>query len=357
MSKNALRDIMADSFVKALEEDRIPWQSMWSAERAYNATTSKDYRGLNAMWLSHVAGERGYTDPRWCTFAQAKEQGWHIKKGEKGTVVEFWSTYDTLTRKTLTLPEAEEICRKDPSRKGDMKNISKAYYVFNAQQIEGIPQLAKRETVADVAAIRGQRDTLIRNMGLTFKEGGNEAYYKPLHDTLTMPPDSAFSDPYAYMATFLHEAGHATGHPSRLYRDLGGPFGSERYAKEELRAEIASSFTAQALGFGAQGEDLAAQMANHKAYVQSWIQAIRDKPSELFAAIKDAEKIADYLLEKGEFQLQAKREAVEQDPQQAKEKAEPSKEENTKRETFLEEMAKLRQEPPSREAVSHARTH
>ncbi|WP_407238566.1 zincin-like metallopeptidase domain-containing protein [Escherichia coli] len=32
-----------------------------------------------------------------------------------------------------------------------------------------------------------------------------------------------------------------TGHASRLDRDLAHPFGSEGYAKEELRAEIASS--------------------------------------------------------------------------------------------------------------------
>ena len=354
MSKNGLREIMADSFVKALDEDRLPWRSMWSADRAYNATTDKDYRGLNAMWLSYVAGEKGYTDPRWCTFQQAKEHGWHIKKGEKGSVVEFWSTYDTLTKKTITLSEAEEICRKDPNRKDDMKNISKSYYVFNAQQIEGIPQLAKQESVVDVVAIRGQRDVLLENMHLTFYEGGNRAYYNPTKDSVTMPESTTFENDYAYMATFLHECSHASSHESRLNRPVGaGGFGSSNYAKEELRAEIASAFTAQALGFGAQGAELSAHMQNHKAYVQSWIQAIRDKPSELFAAIKDAEKISDYLLEKGEFQLQAKREVEMANPEVEKQVAEPLKE--AKREAFLEEMAKLRQEPPRREAVSHAR--
>ena len=53
---------------------------------------------------------------------------------------------------------------------------------------------------------------------------------------------------YDYMATLLHEAGHATGHISRLNRDMTGVFGSPEYAKEELRAEIASAFTAQELG-------------------------------------------------------------------------------------------------------------
>ena len=50
----------------------------------------------------------------------------------------------------------------------------------------------------------------------------------------------------AYYATALHELGHWTGHPSRLDRDLAHPFGSEGYAKEELRAEIASLMEAVA---------------------------------------------------------------------------------------------------------------
>ena len=45
--------------------------------------------------------------------------------------------------------------------------------------------------------------------------------------------------PDAYYATALHEGGHASGHHTRLNRDmLGHPFGSVEYAREELRAEI-----------------------------------------------------------------------------------------------------------------------
>ena len=34
---------------------------------------------------------------------------------------------------------------------------------------------------------------------------------------------------------------------------------------------------------------------NHKAYVQSWIQAIREKPETLVKAIKDAQAAANYM--------------------------------------------------------------
>ena len=44
-------------------------------------------------------------------------------------------------------------------------------------------------------------------------------------------------------------------------------------------------------------------MELHKAYIQSWASALQDAPGELFRAIKDAEKISDYLIEKGEFEM------------------------------------------------------
>lgn len=303
MSEQSLRDKIAESFINSLNEDKIPWEKMWQTERPYNATTQKDYRGVNSFWLSIQAGEKGYTDPRWCTFKQAKDNGWSVKKGEKATAIEFWSIYDTKARKTLSLAEADEIVSKEPERADDMKPIARAHYVFNAAQIDGIPKLERTEPIVDIAAIRGQRDTLLQNMGLAFKEGGDRAYYSPSNDSVTMPPENAFKNDYSYVSTFLHECAHGSGAPHRFNRDMSGTFGSEKYAKEELRAEIASAFTTQALGFKSDEKQF---LDNHKAYIQSWVEAIKDKPNELFAAIKDAEKIADYLIEKGQFKLPEK---------------------------------------------------
>lgn len=303
MSKSSLRDSIAQDFVAALQEDQLPWQKMWAKQRAYNAATGNDYHGINAMWLAWQASQHGYEDPRWCTYKQAQDHGWQVRKGEKATAVEFWSLYDTKTRKTITMEEADKLVRDDPDRKDDLTYITKRASVFNAAQIDGIPKL-ERPLAVDMDTIVAQRDTLLKNMGVGLREGGDQAYYEPASDTIAMPSGHAFVSDYSYMSVLLHEAGHATGHQSRLNRDLSGGFGSESYAKEELRAEIASAFTAQALGL--QGEDdepaMQAYMANHKAYIQSWCKAIQDAPQELFAAIKDAEKISDYLIEKGEFE-------------------------------------------------------
>ena len=37
---------------------------------------------------------------------------------------------------------------------------------------------------------------------------------------------------------------------------------------------------------------------NHKAYIQSWIQILKDKPNELFKAINEANKVCNYIEEK-----------------------------------------------------------
>ncbi|NQY82579.1 MAG: hypothetical protein HRT36_06095 [Alphaproteobacteria bacterium] len=55
-----------------------------------------------------------------------------------------------------------------------------------------------------------------------------------------LPPKGQFISREAYYSTALHELGYATGHKTRLKRDLSGGFGSQRYAREELRAEIGS---------------------------------------------------------------------------------------------------------------------
>lgn len=299
MKMNKVREQISQVFLESLKENELPWQKGWMTERPYNTVSNTEYRGINSFWLSCTAEQKGYSDPRWCTFKQAKDKGWKVKKGEHGTQVEFWSMYDTETKKKLTVRESN-VLKKELGEDfyERVKPISSVYTVFNAEQIEGIPKREKTQEPIQSDGLLHKRDTLIKNMGFTFHEGGSRAFYRPGDDSVTLPQMEQFRSIYDYMSVFLHESGHATGHESRLNRDLSGGFGSQKYAREELRAEIASAFTSQELGLG---EMAAEHMDNHKAYIQSWIEVLEKEPQELFAAIRDAEKISDYLIEKGEF--------------------------------------------------------
>ena len=145
------------------------------------------------------------------------------------------------------------------------------------------------------------RNKLIENMKVGLKEGGNEAFYSIAEDMIVLPKINQFDNEFEYITTFFHEAGHATGHVSRFNREMPSARGTDIYAREELRAEIASAFAAQAFGIDYTQNKY---MENHEAYIQDYIKVLENEPNELFAAIKDAEKISDYLIEKGEFGLE-----------------------------------------------------
>ncbi len=299
MANNKMREQMSKAFLEALSLGRIPWQACWTMARPYNGASGRKYHGTNAAYLSYVADEKGYTDPRWATYKQALDKGWQVRKGEKGTHVEYWAWYDHEKKKLLDWSEAKKLQGTEYAE----KNLSLRCYistVFNADQMDCVPPL--QQNMTDIGALRARRDSLVNNMAVGYREEGSRAYYTPGADIITLPPEGSFSDTYAYMSTFLHEAGHATGHHTRLDRDLTGFKGSESYAREELRAEIASAFAAQEIGLQVTPAQLQYHIQQHKAYIQSWAAALQEAPNELYAAIRDAEKIADYLLEKGEFE-------------------------------------------------------
>lgn len=297
---NKTRQELTEMFAEALKENRIPWRAVWTKIQPMNPVSHVTYRGVNNLMLNYVAEKRGYSDPRWCTYKQANDKGWQVKRGEKAARVEYWSPYDPDLKKTISWEEAHRIEREDPKRYKTLQLRCYLSAVFNAEQITGIPAY-ERPKETDIGTIRGQRDTLLRNMNLQYTEGGNQAYYSPKTDTVTLPPEASFDSVYGYVCTFLHECGHATGHESRLNRELSFDRDSPDYAREELRAEIASAFTSQELGIVMPEADLDSYLDHHKAYIQSWASALANNPDELFAAIKDANKISDYLVNAGEF--------------------------------------------------------
>ena len=81
---------------------------------------------------------------------------------------------------------------------------------------------------------------------------------------------------------------HATGHSSRLGRDLSGSFGSGAYAREELVAEMGSAFLCAALGI--------VPTVRHADYLASWLAVLRSDNRAIFRAAAQASKAADWIL-------------------------------------------------------------
>lgn len=320
------QESLTKSFIEALNEDTIPWRKEWKISdigMPYNASNNTMYHGVNVLILWQAAALKGYSDPRWCTFKQANDNGWKIKAGEKGTVITKYSWVDKNTKRCVSINDVREIIDKDPDRKDDFYfaafDLSR-FPLFNAEQISGIPELEKPLPTTDIE-MNKKVEQMIENIKVGYREFGDSAYYSYNGDSITMPPRNSFSNELSFNATLLHEISHSTMHETRLDRKDGhiGRFGSESYAKEELRAEIASAFLSARLNYDVVNNTL----DNHKAYIQSWSKVLKKNPDELIKAITEADKIANYLEKNIEAPVKelAKVESLEEKLSKAQQKA------------------------------------
>ena len=113
---NKTRQQLTDFFLQGLKEEKLPWRAVWDQRLPRNAATLKEYRGVNNLILSVVGMLRSYDDPRWCTFLQAKQNGWSISKGAKGVPVEYWAFVDPKIQKMLSWKEVRRIKLEEPER-------------------------------------------------------------------------------------------------------------------------------------------------------------------------------------------------------------------------------------------------
>jgi putative DNA primase/helicase len=278
---------VAEGLIEQLKQGTAPWQKPWQPGEQfmpYNPTTGKDYRGGNVMWLM----AQGHSDPRWMTYRQATAESARVRKGEQGTQIQYW-----ITRGGQPVTDAQG----KPVRGEDGKALTrvveyerprvKTFTVFNGAQIDGLPPPPTR-TVAEWERHQKAERILTESGARIEHQAGNKAYYQASADKIVMPERGQFPAADRYYATAIHELGHWTGATNRLDRDLAHPFGSEGYAREELRAEIASLIVGTEIGIGH-------DPSRHAAYVGSWIKALENDPQEIFRAAADAEKIAAML--------------------------------------------------------------
>jgi len=295
--KKPFHEVVAEKLIEQLKAGTAPWQKPWEPgePNAYfpmNPTTGKRYKGINAIHLM----AQGRSDARWMTYKQAAAVGAQVRKGEKGTPVQYWKfseEQDKLDDKGRPVLDA----KRQPVKETVMLERPRVFFatVFNGEQIDGLPVLQKKEQIWNTVE---RAEYILKSSGATITHApGDRAFYRHSTDSITLPERGQFPSSDRYYATALHELSHWTGHESRLHRDLMHPFGSEGYAKEELRAEIASMIFGDELGIGH-------DPSQHAAYVGSWIKALQDDPLEIFRAAADAEKIQGYMLGLEQKQVQ-----------------------------------------------------
>jgi putative DNA primase/helicase len=286
MDPKSFSDQVAARLIEQLKGGTAPWQRRCEPGSSYlpfNPTNGTRYKGINLILLMG----KGYDDPRWMTYKQAQGKGYQVRQGEKAAQIQYWKFE---IRRQAKRPDGSPILNEKGIPCIEVIPLKRPQvflaYVFNAGQIDGIPVYQAPECSWD--PIR-EAERIVRASKADIAHDSLEApYYDLLTDSIHLPAHERFPSAADYYATLLHELGHWTGHQSRLDRDMKNLYGSPGYAREELRAEIASLIIGSEIGIGY-------DPGQHAAYVGGWIKALQDEPLEIFRAAADAEKIRKYI--------------------------------------------------------------
>jgi len=287
MTKADAYQVITDRIIGLLEKGVVPWQKPWRGGDMVprNLTSKREYRGVNVFLLHAMM----YESPFWLTFNQAKELGGHVKRGERACPVVFWKWLDV----------------EAPHEQSGKKTVPflRYYSVFNVGQCEDIPpdkipSLGERQREHSPIA---EAERIVAGMPKRpeIRHGGGRACYVPSVDRVDMPKPEAFLSEQDYYSVLFHELTHSTGHESRLNRKgVASPdgewsaFGSTPYAREELVAEMGAAFLAGHAGI------VERTINNSAAYVQSWLQRLKQDSRLIVQAAGQAQKAADFILDR-----------------------------------------------------------
>jgi len=270
---NKAYDVITNKIIEQLENGVIPWHRPWSGgELPKNMVSDKEYRGINVFMLSFS----GFSSPYWVTYNQAKAKGGHVKKGEKGFPVIFYSM------------------KKRENAIGEMESfpLMRYYTVFNVCQCDGIevPEIPEKP----FNPIKQCERVSSGYIGAPpVKHDEQRAYYNPRLDIVNMPKRETFEKETAYYSVLFHELAHSTGHENRLKRqgiaDLS-KYGDTVYSKEELIAEMSAAYLCGHCGIDPE------TIQDSAAYIASWLKRIKDDRKILIQSASSAQKAADYIL-------------------------------------------------------------
>lgn len=324
----------AERIVALMDAGNSIWQKPWVAapghSRPYSAASGLPFSGFNRFSLMSEMLANGWTDARFMTYRQVQtmaanmakegakpEELPHVKAGARGLPI---YKYGFVEKKVPVLDTAGRP-RMDAEGKPIVnivrgKSYLRAYVVFPASAIENMPALPAVEPPPKWG-VRSQVEDLIEKMGVPVKhESGNRAYYSITDDTITMPERGQFKNSVdgngqvteaasdKYLSVLLHEMSHASGAKHRIGRAMSGVHGTPSYSREELIAESAACYLMAETSLSS-GSTSSESIARTAAYLSSWRLAILDDPKALMTAFAEAEKAADWVMQRHPIQLEA----------------------------------------------------
>jgi antirestriction protein ArdC len=286
--------MVTERMIAALERGTVPWRKPWQAAagRPRSMSTGQPYRGVNMFLLALTAAEEGYSSPFWGTYRQIGALGGQVRKGERSTLAVFWKQAELEQR---DLQSGETTVKQLP--------VLRYYRVFNAAQADHLPErfYPAPGDHSEISQPQAVLDGYLSGGPKLVHVAGDRANYHPATDTIRLPLRSQFGTPEDYYATAFHEAGHSTGHSSRLNRPgiaAFDHFGSDKYGREELVAQMTASIMCVETAI-----DSPAMFENSASYICGWLSALNRDHRLVVTAAAQAQKACDLI-------TQAEREAT-----------------------------------------------
>lgn len=269
------------------------WRNMGNGNSPYNPISGTIYSGMNRLILEMYASMKGCN--QFATAKQIYAKG-GSNKGAKSIIINKFGFYfvDSMTKIKYYKPETINNLPQSIKDRLLRKKYWDISHVFSLADCTNIsfetPEIVEKNSpIEDCQKIIDNWECKI-NIGLN----NEKAFYSPNIDVINMPHLQAFKNAESFYHVAFHEIAHSTGNKKRLNRDLSGMFGNDKYAKEELVAELSSVLISA--NYGILTDNL---VKNTNAYLTSWTKRMTDKKAELFSALSHSMKAFDYILKVG----------------------------------------------------------
>lgn len=298
--------VLTEVMIKKIENLSTQWNKPWlTCVRPGNMPRNlrgTAYSGANILTLAFLCEQMNYTTPVFMTFNQAKEEELTVVKGSKSFPVYYFLKYvfDPQTRESIPYEAYVKLSDGEKERYKVLPSM-RYYNVFNVDQTDfaekyperyaALTRLGEPQDLSDGFRHEQLDRMLVANewycpITLQFSD---RAYYQPAFDRIVCPEKRQFPNGVQFYGTLMHEMAHSTGHESRLKRDVMNSFGSRKYAREELVAELTAALSGIMLGVTATLQD------ENAAYLKSWLKNMKEEPKFLMEILKDVTRATGML--------------------------------------------------------------
>lgn len=224
-----IAQVITDTFIDGLKAGRIPWKRQWKngtssyggkwsgfISESVNFQTKKHYNGLNALLLDSF----GHSVPVWGTSNQWYNNGYIVKKDERGIPTIYWNIFffdekgNFLTReqynalsgeqqkkcvkrgklrydKVFHINQVKDNVSNFTLKKGQIKGVEGRHAALLAKWAANFATPEPVETVETpvVEPFRHEMaETIVSRWGISVKhESQDRAYYAPSVDVIMMP--------------------------------------------------------------------------------------------------------------------------------------------------------------------------